>query len=182
MSCDRADGSSWNSARVRTIAVHDLVVSGHCLRAGGDSRGHSEHSSRGGHHAHVAVPARRRSIILGWTACSAASSPARFPRRLCYEDERSRRVPRHQSAGAYCTCSSFPGSTSRPRTISVADDDALVGRMLRRAAQLAADEGFGERGYRTVFNCNREAGQTVFHLHLHLLAGRGLDVASRLRR
>ena len=56
-----------------------------------------------------------------------------------------------------------------------ADDDALVGRMLRRAARLAADEGFGERGYRTVFNCNREAGQTVFHLHLHLLAGRGLE-------
>ena len=55
------------------------------------------------------------------------------------------------------------------------DDDALVGRMLRRAAQLASDGGFGERGYRTVFNCNREAGQTVFHLHLHLLAGRGLE-------
>ena len=55
------------------------------------------------------------------------------------------------------------------------DDDVLVGRMLRRAAQLAAGEGFGERGYRTVFNCNREAGQTVFHLHLHLLAGRGLE-------
>jgi histidine triad (HIT) family protein len=56
-----------------------------------------------------------------------------------------------------------------------AEDDVLVGRMLRRAAQLAVDEGFGERGYRTVFNCNREAGQTVFHLHLHLLAGRGLE-------
>jgi histidine triad (HIT) family protein len=56
-----------------------------------------------------------------------------------------------------------------------AEDDVLVGRMLRRAAQLAADGGFGERGYRTVFNCNREAGQTVFHLHLHLLAGRGLE-------
>lgn len=55
------------------------------------------------------------------------------------------------------------------------EDDVLVGRMLRRAAQLAADEGFGDRGYRTVFNCNREAGQTVFHLHLHLLAGRGLE-------
>lgn len=55
------------------------------------------------------------------------------------------------------------------------EDDVLVGRMLRRAAQLATDEGFGERGYRTVFNCNREAGQTVFHLHLHLLAGRGLE-------
>ena len=34
--------------------------------------------------------------------------------------------------------------------------------------------GYAERGYRTVFNCNAEAGQTVFHVHLHLLAGRRL--------
>lgn len=54
------------------------------------------------------------------------------------------------------------------------DDDALVGSMFRRAAALARDHGFHDRGYRTVFNTNREAGQTVFHVHLHLLAGRGL--------
>jgi histidine triad (HIT) family protein len=53
------------------------------------------------------------------------------------------------------------------------DDDALVGRMLRRAAALAHDRGYASRGYRTVFNCNREAGQTVFHIHMHVLAGRG---------
>ena len=53
-------------------------------------------------------------------------------------------------------------------------DDALVGRMLRLAASIAADAGYAERGYRTVFNCNRDAGQSVFHIHLHLLAGRGL--------
>ena len=53
-------------------------------------------------------------------------------------------------------------------------DDALVGTMFRRAAALAAEQGYAERGYRTVFNCNREAGQTVFHVHLHLLAGRPL--------
>jgi histidine triad (HIT) family protein len=53
-------------------------------------------------------------------------------------------------------------------------DDRLVGSMFRTAAVLAAEHGFAERGYRTVFNCNAEAGQTVFHLHLHLLAGRGL--------
>lgn len=53
-------------------------------------------------------------------------------------------------------------------------DDALVGSMFRRAAALAAEHGYAERGYRTVFNCNREAGQTVFHIHLHLLAGRSL--------
>jgi histidine triad (HIT) family protein len=56
----------------------------------------------------------------------------------------------------------------------VAGDDALVGSMVRRAAALATEGGYAERGYRTVFNCNREAGQTVFHIHLHLLAGRGL--------
>ena len=54
------------------------------------------------------------------------------------------------------------------------DDDALVGKLVRRAAALAKEKGFGERGYRTVLNCNAEAGQTVFHIHLHLLAGRHL--------
>ena len=53
-------------------------------------------------------------------------------------------------------------------------DDALVGAMFRRAAALAKEHGYDQRGYRTVFNCNREAGQTVFHIHLHLLAGRAL--------
>lgn len=53
-------------------------------------------------------------------------------------------------------------------------DDELVGAMFRRAAALAKEHGYDGRGYRTVFNTNREAGQTVFHIHLHLLAGRGL--------
>ena len=57
--------------------------------------------------------------------------------------------------------------------VTTADQD-LLGEMLRRAAALAAEHGYAERGYRTVFNCNGDAGQTVFHLHLHLLAGRGL--------
>ena len=56
-----------------------------------------------------------------------------------------------------------------------AGDDQLVGAMVRRAAALAKDHGYSERGYRTVFNTNLEAGQTVFHIHLHLLAGRGLE-------
>lgn len=55
-----------------------------------------------------------------------------------------------------------------------AEDDALVGSMFRRAAALAAEHGYAERGYRTVFNCNREAGQSVFHIHLHVLGGRAL--------
>lgn len=51
-------------------------------------------------------------------------------------------------------------------------DDRLIGSMFRAAAALAAQHGYAERGYRTVFNCNSEAGQSVFHIHLHLLAGR----------
>jgi histidine triad (HIT) family protein len=51
-------------------------------------------------------------------------------------------------------------------------DDALVGGMVRRAAALAREQGYDERGYRTVFNCNADAGQSVFHIHLHVLGGR----------
>lgn len=50
--------------------------------------------------------------------------------------------------------------------------DALVGSMVRRAASIARERGFAEGGYRTVFNCNAGAGQSVFHIHLHLLGGR----------
>ena len=52
------------------------------------------------------------------------------------------------------------------------EDAELIGRVVLAAAAYARREGYAERGYRTVFNCNREGGQTVFHLHLHLLAGR----------
>lgn len=51
-------------------------------------------------------------------------------------------------------------------------DDALVGEMVRTAAAIAKQNGHAEGGYRTVFNCNADAGQTVFHIHLHLLGGR----------
>mgnify|MGYP002858668311 FL=1 len=54
------------------------------------------------------------------------------------------------------------------------DDTALAGSLITRAAQIAKDKGHAEDGYRTVFNCNRGAGQTVFHIHLHLLAGRSM--------
>lgn len=54
------------------------------------------------------------------------------------------------------------------------EDDALVGEMFRRAAAFAREQGTADRGYRTVFNCNRQAGQSVFHIHLHVLGGRPL--------
>ena len=47
----------------------------------------------------------------------------------------------------------------------------LIGHMHLVAAQLAREAGFAESGYRTVLNCNRGAGQTIFHLHLHVIGG-----------
>ena len=55
---------------------------------------------------------------------------------------------------------------------ATADDAGLLGRMLVVATQLARERGLETRGYRTVFNTGAGAGQTVFHLHLHLLGGR----------
>jgi len=55
-----------------------------------------------------------------------------------------------------------------------ASDDGIVGEIVRRAAAIAKDRGISAGGYRTVFNTNRDAGQTVFHIHLHLLGGRSM--------
>lgn len=52
------------------------------------------------------------------------------------------------------------------------DDAVLIGKLYLAAQHIAAQEGVAVRGYRTVMNCNAEAGQSVFHLHLHLLGGR----------
>jgi len=48
----------------------------------------------------------------------------------------------------------------------------LVGKLVQVGNQLAKQQGLTDRGYRLVINCNQEGGQTVFHLHLHLLGGR----------
>jgi histidine triad (HIT) family protein len=53
-----------------------------------------------------------------------------------------------------------------------AEHDALVGSMVRRAAAIAKERGYDGSGFRAVINCNAQAGQSVFHLHLHVLGGR----------
>ena len=53
-------------------------------------------------------------------------------------------------------------------------DAALIGKLLLTAQQVAQQDGFAEKGYRTVMNCNKDGGQTVFHLHLHVFAGRSM--------
>jgi histidine triad (HIT) family protein len=55
-----------------------------------------------------------------------------------------------------------------------AEDDSLVGSLVRRARDLAAQMGLAERGYRLVLNCGPDAGYSVYHVHLHLVGGRAL--------
>ena len=57
-------------------------------------------------------------------------------------------------------------------TLNDLDDAELGGQLLQTAARLAKQLGFADDGYRTVFNCNKMGGQAVYHLHLHLMAGR----------
>jgi len=52
------------------------------------------------------------------------------------------------------------------------DDRETVGHLYTAAAKMAHERGHAERGYRLVMNCNEDAGQTVFHIHLHMMAGR----------
>lgn len=54
-------------------------------------------------------------------------------------------------------------------------DAELFGKLFLAARDIAAEQGFSEDGYRVVMNCNAAAGQTVFHVHLHMLAGRNLS-------
>lgn len=54
---------------------------------------------------------------------------------------------------------------------ATAADALLLGKLLLAAVDYAKGQGFGKDGYRVVVNCNEHGGQTVFHLHLHLLAG-----------
>lgn len=54
---------------------------------------------------------------------------------------------------------------------AVAEDAGLLGRLLLAAAHYAREQGLAQEGYRVVINCNANGGQTVYHLHFHLLAG-----------
>lgn len=52
------------------------------------------------------------------------------------------------------------------------EDNALIGHLFRVASKIAKEKGIAERGFRLLMNTNADAGQTVFHIHLHLLGGR----------
>ena len=96
-----------------------------------------------------------------------------IPAKVVYEDERLI-VIEDINPQAPLHCLVIPRQHVATLNDLTASTDSLVGEMTRRAAAIARDRGYADRGFRTVFNRNREAGQTVFHIHLHLLAGRPL--------
>jgi histidine triad (HIT) family protein len=63
-------------------------------------------------------------------------------------------------------------------SLNEADDPSMIGKLALLAAQIARSEGISESGYRAVINTNEQAGQTVFHVHLHLLGGKRLGAMS----
>ncbi|MCF1181889.1 histidine triad nucleotide-binding protein [Marichromatium gracile] len=69
----------------------------------------------------------------------------------------------------------IPRKSIRTLSEAGAEDAELLGKLLLVAAKVAEQAGIAKGGYRTVINCNAGAGQTVFHLHLHVLGGRALQ-------
>jgi histidine triad (HIT) family protein len=57
-------------------------------------------------------------------------------------------------------------------SLNDADDASLLGQLLLAAVEVAKQEGIAESGYRTVINTNKDAGQAVFHIHVHVIGGR----------
>jgi histidine triad (HIT) family protein len=63
-----------------------------------------------------------------------------------------------------------------PTTLDIDDkDNELIGRMVQVASKIARDREIADSGFRIVLNCNKDAGQTVFHIHLHLIGGRPMN-------
>jgi histidine triad (HIT) family protein len=63
-----------------------------------------------------------------------------------------------------------------PTVLDMGEEDMrLVGRLFKVAGDIAREMGIAESGFRLVVNCNRDAGQAVFHFHVHLLGGRGFS-------
>lgn len=56
----------------------------------------------------------------------------------------------------------------------IEDDQVIMGKLFSAAKEIASQKGVSDDGYRLVVNCNEKAGQTVFHIHMHLIAGRAM--------
>ncbi len=96
-----------------------------------------------------------------------------IPAKLVYEDDRALAF-RDINPQAPTHALVIPRAHIASLSEAGESDEALLGHLLRVAARVAADEGQAETGYRTVINNGAGAGQTVFHIHVHVLGGRRL--------
>ena len=94
----------------------------------------------------------------------------KIPADIVYEDEHT--IAFRDIAPQAPVHVLFVPKQDYPTLNDVPEDAAVViGRLATAAARYAKQQGFAERGYRVVMNCNGDGGQTVFQIHLHLLAG-----------
>lgn len=96
-----------------------------------------------------------------------------IPATMIYEDERAVAF-RDLNPQAPTHALVIPRAHVASLNEASEDDEALLGHLLLVAARVARDEGHADGGYRTVINTGAGAGQTVFHLHVHVLGGRRL--------
>lgn len=123
------------------------------------------------HFGNQAAP-RRRLLV-----CHSGRLPLGIPRPLGGGDEVRRDGHSGQSSGSRCVLSVRTLLVVPRRHIAGLDelapgDDAIMGRVIRSAASIARDRHLERDGCRTVINCGEAAGQTVFHIHVHVLGGR----------
>ncbi len=96
-----------------------------------------------------------------------------IPAELIYQDERCLAI-RDINPQAPTHALVIPREHMESLNDASQRDESLLGHLLRTAARIANDEGHAESGYRTVINTGAGAGQSVFHLHVHVLGGRPL--------
>jgi histidine triad (HIT) family protein len=94
-----------------------------------------------------------------------------IPARIAYED---RQVVAFEDINAQAPAHTLVIPKSHFATFNDigSEEEALLGHMMLVATRVAKDKGLHEKGYRLVANCLESAGQSVFHIHLHLLGGR----------
>lgn len=97
-----------------------------------------------------------------------------IPAQIVYQDELGDGLSRDINPQAPTHILIIPNKLIPTVNDVTAEDEAALGRLFTVARLVAQQEGIAESGYRLLVNCNRDAGQEVFHLHMHIFGGRSL--------
>jgi len=109
---------------------------------------------------------------MGCIFCKIAAK--QLPAKILYEDEYAIAFEDiHPKAPVHTLV--IPKKHISTNLAIEATDNMLIGHLFQIANQIAKDKGIADRGFRLVMNCNADSGQTVFHIHLHILGGRLMD-------